>query len=246
MKIRTSLIPLAVASVTALAANQASAVNYAGNGNSGFGGAIGLGSLTLSDDGTTINGTFTKGSGNFSDVLVLYIDSGVGGFSSTAGFSDNGDGLRTAISGYNGSDRSLMTFVSGFLPDYAIALGPSSDSFGGLWKLADGGANSLNYVDTVNLSPTGTSSSGTYTFSLSLASIGVTAGNSFALFGTYVSNSGYRSTEAIAGDDSGTEGWNPFSQTSFGTYTTTPIPEPSTLAFLGLGGLAFLAIRRRK
>ena len=246
MKIRTSLLPLAFASVAALAATQASAATYAGNGNTGFGGPIGLGSLSLTDDGTTLTGTFTKGTGSFSDVLVLYIDSGAGGFSSTSGFADTGDGLRKAISGYDGSNRSLMTFATGFLPDYAIALGPASDNFGGLWQLADGGANSLNFVSSVSLSPTGTSSSPTYTFSLSLASIGVTPGNAFELFGTYISNSGYRSTEAIVGDDTGVQGWNPFSQTSFGTYTTTPIPEPSAIAFLGLGGLAFVAFRRRK
>ena len=104
MKIRTSLLPLAFASVAALAATQASAATYAGNGNTGFGGPIGLGSLSLTDDGTTLTGTFTKGTGSFSDVLVLYIDSGAGGFSSTSGFADTGDGLRKAISGYDGSN----------------------------------------------------------------------------------------------------------------------------------------------
>src|SRR5881275_2250537 len=115
------------------------AATYSGNGNSGFGGPIGLGSLTLTDNGTTVFGTVNKGPNGFNDVLVLYIDSQAGGFSDTSTLGDNGDGLRKAISGFDGGNRSLMTFASGFNPDYAIALGPQSDSFGGLWQLTTGG-----------------------------------------------------------------------------------------------------------
>src|SRR5438128_1099948 len=133
------------------------AATYSGNGNSGFGGPIGLGSLTLTDNGTTVSGTVNKGPNGFNDVLVIYLDSQGGGFSDTSGFGDNGDGLRKAISGFDGGNRSLLTF-SGMLPDYAIALGPSSDSFGGLWQLANGGANSLNFISSVNLNPVGNNS----------------------------------------------------------------------------------------
>src|SRR5437667_11781021 len=140
------------------------AATYSGNGNSGFGGPIGLGSLTLTDNGTTVSGTVNKGPGGFNDVLVIYIDSVAGGFSDTSGFADGADGLRKAISGFDGGgNRSLLTF-SGMLPDYAIALGPASDNFGGLWQLANGGANSLNFVSSVNLNPTGVNNSPTYTF----------------------------------------------------------------------------------
>ena len=45
------------------------AATYSGNGNTGFGGPIGLGSLTLSDNGTTISGTLTKGPNGFNDAL---------------------------------------------------------------------------------------------------------------------------------------------------------------------------------
>src|SRR6476646_9045193 len=110
------------------------AATYSGNENSGFGGPIGLGSLTLTDNGTTVSGTVNKGPNGFNDVLVLYINSTPGGFADTSGFADGADGLRKAISGFDGAaNRSLMTFAGGFSPDYAIALGPSSDNFGGLW-----------------------------------------------------------------------------------------------------------------
>src|SRR6185436_1847519 len=93
------------------------AATYSGNGNSGFGGPIGLGSLTLTDNGTTISGTVNKGLNGFNDVLVLYIDSQAGGFADTSGFADGADGLRKAISGFDGgANRSLLTFSGGFQP----------------------------------------------------------------------------------------------------------------------------------
>jgi hypothetical protein len=214
---------------------------YPGNGATGFGGPIGLGSLNLTDNGTTVSGTVNKGVNGFNDVLVLYIDSQAGGFSDTSGFGDGADGLRKAISGFDGgANRSLMTFASGFNPDYAIALGPASDSFGGLWQLANGGANSLNFISSVNLSPLN-NSSGSYTFSFNLSQIG--SPGSFRLFGTYISNTGYRSDEALPGNDTGTQGWNPFTQTAFVTYT---VPEPSIAGLLLLGMGAKFGIRRRK
>jgi hypothetical protein len=196
---------------------------YAGNGDTGFGGPIGGGSLTLTDNGTTLSGTVTKGPNGFNDALVLYLQTGAGGFADTSGFNDAGDGLRRAISGIDGGgNRSLLTFTGGFKPNYAIALGPADDNFGGLWSLANGGNNSLPFVTSVNLSPTGTNSAATYSFSVALSSLGL-AGNgagTMGLLGTYISNSGFRSTEAVAGNVSGTQGWNPFVQTAGATYTT--------------------------
>jgi hypothetical protein len=226
----------------------ASATTYSGNGNTGFGGPVGQGSLTLTDDGTTISGTFTMGPNTFNNSLVLYIDSVSGGFSDTSGFGDAADGLRRSISGFDGgANRSTLTFASGFSPDYAIALGPLNANFGGLWQLASGGANSLNFISSVGLSPTGTGTSPTYTFSFNVSQIGLSpnSGASFQILGTYISDTGFRSTEFIAGDGSGTQGWNPFTQTSFGTYTI--VPEPSSIALAGLSGFAaLLAIRRKK
>src|SRR6476620_6658547 len=166
----------------AFSATSILASTYSGNGNSGFGGPIGLGSLTLTDNGTTISGTVNKGPNGFNDVLVLYVDSTGGGFGDTSGFADGADGLRKAISGFDGgANRSLLTF-KGMAPDYAIALGPASDNFGGLWQLANGGANSLNFISSVNLNPTGNNNSSTYTFSFNASQIGLTP-NSSATFG---------------------------------------------------------------
>ena len=50
------------------------AMMYSGNGDTTGGGAVGTGSLTLTDNGTTLFGTFTRGGGTFTEVLVIFID----------------------------------------------------------------------------------------------------------------------------------------------------------------------------
>ncbi len=156
--------------------NGARGALYNGNGNTSFGGAVGTGSLTLTDNGTTVSGTFTKGSGSFSDNLVIYIDSRSGGFSTTSGFTDYGSLLRKAVSGADGvNTRQLADFASGFTADYAIALRPFKPADpGSLFQLVNNGTFTL--LGSVNVSPTGTSSSSTYTFSFNLSDIGVAGG----------------------------------------------------------------------
>ncbi len=88
---------------------------YFGNGNSGFGGPNGLGSLYLTDNGRPVSGQVNKGPNGFNDVLVIYIDTGSGGFASTSGFADGSDGPRKAISGFDGGrNRTVPTFPTAF------------------------------------------------------------------------------------------------------------------------------------
>ena len=111
-------------------------VTYNGNGNTGFGDVMGNGNFSISDDGTEVTITFTKGPSDFNDALVIYIDSESGGFDNTSGFTDTGDELRQAISGYDGTDRSTVNFSAGFEADHVIAAKPTSPSnFGGLFSL---------------------------------------------------------------------------------------------------------------
>jgi hypothetical protein len=223
------------------------ATAFNGNGNSGFGGAIGGGSLTLSDNGSTVSGSLTRGGGQFNDALVIYIDSVSGGFANTSGFSDRADGLRRAISGFNNAgQRSTMNFDANFRPDFVIALGPSSDGFGGLWSLAAGGNNSLGFLNSVNLTPLNNTATN-YSFSFDLATIGLTPGNgqSFKLFATYISNTAFRSNEALAGNVTGNQGFNPFTQNGFGTYATQKVPESSgVLGFCIVFGIGATVSKR--
>jgi hypothetical protein len=251
MKTKTTLAALTIAT---LAAGLASAqTTFNGNGSTGFNGAIGNAQLTLSDNGSTVSGSLTTGAGLGGNAFVLYLQSGTGGFSSTSGFNDNGDQLRSALSQYGGvGQQSILNFASGFAPNYAISLQPDSGiNFGGLWKLANGGANSQNFVSSINLSPTGSDAQGTYNFSFNLADLSLTpgAGQSFELFGMEVSTTGYSSPEALGGNVTGTSGWGGTqNQTSFSTYTTTAVPEPSAAALATLTSVAGLifALRRRK
>ena len=210
------------AGLIALCSFSARAINYAGNGNTSFGGAIGNGVVSLTDDGTNIYGNVTCGNGgNMYNVLVIYVDTGAGGgFSTTTNFSDANDGNRIAISGYSSQGRSVMTFTNGFAPQFAIALGPGATSYGGIWKLANGGNNSLPFVDSVNLTPL--QNQGPFTFHFPASDLGLTNNvpATIKIFGTYISNSGYRSQEAVAGNDYSAfgSGWNPFVQTAFASY----------------------------
>lgn len=239
---------LLLVAATAMIVSPASAqVTFDGNGSTSFNGAIGLGSLTLSDDGTTVSGSLTTSAGLTGNAFVLYLETAPGGFSTTAGFSDDGDQLRTAISQYNGSNRSILDFSPGFAPNYAIALQPGSGiNYGGLWQLANGGANSLNAITSIGLTPTGSDAQGTYTFSFNLSSIGLTpdAGQSFELFGQQVSTTGFSSAEAIGGTLTGSLGYGGTqTETSFSTYLT--VPEPSTMV-LGAVGMGLLLLLRRR
>src|SRR6266550_2151175 len=169
MKTRpTPFIRLNILSIgMALLVAKASAALYYGNGNESFGGAVGNGSLTLTDNGTTISGTFTRGvSDTFNDNLVIFIDSQASGFTDTSTFNDAADELRRSISGFDGgANRSTATFTaSGFAADYAIAFGVNGPNFGGLWALASGNNNSLGFITSVNLNPNNNISASSYTF----------------------------------------------------------------------------------
>lgn len=249
---RTSLAAIAAVAIGMLAgsASAATIFNASGNGQSGFGGVLGTGQIAIDNDATgALNFTFTKGTGgNLNDAVVIYLASGTAqGFSSTANFSGTADGLRRAISGYDGSTRSTLNF-SGMSPNYAIAF---DQNFGGLWQLAEGGSNSLPFSRSVGLTPTGTATSATYSFSLNVSDIGLTAnsGQSFRFFATYLNPSNvFRSNEAFGDGFGASNPGAPSSVTMTNSLAVVTVPEPAMapLVVFGLVVPAVVSYRRMK
>lgn len=162
-----------------------------GNGNLGFGGPVGQGSLHLDSDaaGRLTLGFVRGAGGNLNDTLVIYIDSVAGGEASTATFNDQADASRITISGVSGMNRATLVFPTGFRPDYAIAYDPDFGAF--LFRLAAGG--SLPFVAMV--AGASSVSAANAVFDLTLSQLGVASGARISLLGTYLSNTAFRSDE---------------------------------------------------
>lgn len=219
---------------------------YNGNGNSGFGSPIGDSSMSFSDDGTTITINFTKGSGDFNDTMVMYIDNGSGGRNVINGdVNDTADSNRRAISNTGSGD---LTFPAGFEATHAIAI---NTTFGGLWSIPNSGSvgdNGLGYIDAVG-SPAAASST-SFSFSFDWSEIGLTSSDNFPFVVTYGNpNDGgsnmFSSDEGYGTIASGNPGLNAFSITSVSFYPSgslgisnfesnfglTTYPNPTSTSF---------------
>ena len=108
-----------------------------------------------------------------------------------------------------------------------------------------GGPNSLNFLPRANPALT-RSDAATQVFAFDLSQMGLNSDSdaTFQLFGTDSSNLAFNSSEAAAGNEVGNQGWTPFLQTTFGSYTV--VPEPSTMPLLGLAALSCLIYFRAK
>ncbi len=201
---------------------------YPGNGKTGFGGPIGLGTLEITNSADSIIFKLVRGTGSVNDALVIYFDSKAGGFSTTALFDDQTDFLTKAIGGYDntigpGTGRSVFNFSSTFKPDFALAFRPGLN--GKLVALKD--ANSFTLLETPLLSNNGAAS--TYTIKIKASDIGLSGCIAFKFIATYISTTAYRSEEAIGDPMTGfVQGWNPY------TSTTPPLNYLSCAAPSGL------------
>jgi hypothetical protein len=226
----------------------ASAAVYSGNGATGFGGPLGNGNLSITDDGTNVTFTLNNAGGFGGNDVVVYIDSVSGGFADTSQFMDNGDGGRESISGYNSGNPSqtIATFPSGFGADYALEF--ENDTYDGLFGLVAGGNNSLNYITGNGPSTVG----GPYVVTFPLSDIGVSAGGSFNFVASLISTTAYRSNETIGASvtvpdspgsapNAGFNGTTVFASAE--TYTAS-VPEPASVGLLG-GAMMLMAARRR-
>jgi hypothetical protein len=241
---------------------------YSGNGATGFDGAVGNGSLSLTDSGGMLNVAFTPGAGDaFNDGLVIYIDSSPGApdlnpgdtpgyYNSNATLQDNGGfGAQTeATATYaanpndsNANTKVGLTFPTGFYADYALVIANNGMNVFELpSQNTPAGNGSLIIVGSFISNATSP-----YGGTIPLSEIGVTPGNSFDLLGNYIANSAYGSNETIgtsvtvpSGTSSPNAGFNgSVTWSTFGVYTTT-VPEPASMGLVG--GVSMLLVARRR
>ena len=215
------------------------------NGNQvvspGFDGIVGNGSVTFTDNGTTIAGKFTRGGADtdvFNWSLVIFIDSVSGqGFGSNASISDKSSYAQRSISGVNyaGTQKSTVVFASGFAADYALVLN-AYRPISALYKINND--SSLLLVRTLpdySANP----SARDYSFNMDWSEIGVTgSGGSFKFESTYITTDGSRSLESFE-TINGTVGYGTDTFDNYHVYPS-PVPEPTHIALGVFGGVAGL------
>ena len=242
-------------------ATGAHATTYSGNGGTGFNGAVGTGSLSVTNDSAgdfvfafTLGTQQTNLSGND---IVVYIDNNQGGGigTSTAGLTDTGDGGREAASGYDGTDRSTLSFGNFLNPQFALDISVNNAN---VYGLVNNGSFSFNggqplggtSQDGVTFTSTTANGSTVLTETVPAGALNLTpnAAASLRLLAIQVSETGYSSNEATVGITGGPQGYGN-TQTIAGvntfTVATAGVPEPSTWAWLLLG-VGALAISQRR
>ena len=210
-------------------------VTYNGNGNTGFGNPVGTSTLDITHTGTTISGTFTKGSSDLNDIIVIYISNGTSGRTSI-NFNDNdqSDDLRRAVTNAFGQ---AINFPAGFEATHAIAIKvnesalfnfPSSGDIG-----TGSGNNELIFIDFVGNPTSNTQVS--FTFSFDWAEIGLTSADDFGFIVTYGDGSGGTNNDAMFSSDEGYGNGIPTPNPGFNGWSyTTYFDYPSG----DVGGLA--------
>lgn len=202
---------------------------YGGNGGSGFGGVIGPGSLTLTDDGITVSGSIvtpnpiSSTDGTLRNALVFYFEtSSSPSFSDTSSFTDIGDDLRKATSGTSivGTETSVITFPTGFTATHAIALSGLDINYCSIYRLQAGGTHTF-------VGPCGVSlNASPYLFSFNLADLGLTpmSGVVIRFVSTYLNAyNSFRSNELFGLQTFGSNvGQNPVTLTDILLYATAP------------------------
>jgi hypothetical protein len=224
---------------------------YAGNGETGFGGAVGTGSLSLTNDSTNLYFAFTRGSGTFDSALVFYFDTDPGGATQLLTSGDRGTPFGGERAVRNEFGSGITAFPSGFSANYAHAL--RANDFSSVYSISGSNTNPA-FVSNVSVTGFTSTTSATYTWSIPLSTLGLADGDTFTFVTTYLypydgggSDASNRSNEQFGANDFGSS--NPgFGDVTFTTALSyTLVPEPSTwlAAALTIGAIAYTALSRR-
>jgi hypothetical protein len=225
--------------LSSLSYGQIKSTTYPGNGNAGFGGAIGQGSLVISDKGDSVSFTLRRGPGLLDSIVVFYVDfSSFVGIDSTSEITPQSDIYSQAVAGHSadGTKNAPLGFkkLADFRPDAAVVFnkdGGKAYTFGyPLFPFQDAGP--------INITPTGTNSSPTYTQTVSKAELGLSGDITFKFIGTYIGNNLSRSNEGFGtsfagftriGDNTTYRSYNPYSVDSYFTFSTATATLPVVL-----------------
>ncbi len=244
-----------VLAALALAALPAKAATYTGTGSAlgGGGNGEGISSVVVNNTASTITFTINSSAAQSAFVqyyvLMQYVGQGASG--STALFNSAG-----ALNSW-GPSLGISTGMNAFAATFNT--GASGETYsGGIW--------SNNQSVSYDAGGTGSTFN---TFTLSLSSLGLSAGTSFyfdvvSSYPNAAGQSAYGALDSIGGFPAETDGsFHQFtpgqnaydaatdaSGTKFGTaasmYTVVAVPEPATLALLSGGAILLLAGRRNR
>lgn len=215
------------------------------------------------NDGTNLSAVVTGNLETNFNKLVIFIDSKAGGFNTITNTNASSDDFGF-VNGTAG-----LTFDAGFEADYVLWIrGNATDSFLTLAELGAGGdlitgqfatgtlrssggfSAILDNSNVAGVTGSGGSGAGVLTgfeFSMDLSTLGATGSSAIKLAG-FVTGGNFMSNQVIGGVSGGNLG--DLTSVNFSSIggdqfvEVAPVPEPGTLAVLGLGLLA--ARRRRK
>ncbi len=237
-------------------ATTAHATTYTGNGNTGFNGAVGNGTLSVTNNASGgFVFAFTLGGGQANlggNDLEIYIDNGKGGGigTSTASLTDTADGGRQAASGYNGTNRSTLSFGTLLSPQFALDLSINNAN---VYTLVNNGSFTFNGGQTigntgqggVTYAVTTVGANTVLTETVPAADLGLTAnsGATLKLFALQVSETGFSSNEATVAV-TGNSGYGNTQTISAVNSFASAVPEPGTWATLASGIGILVAVQR--
>ena len=215
----------------------AQTMNYPGNGKNGFGGAIGLGTISITEAADSVKFRLNRGAGLFDSLVVFYIDepTTTSGISSTANISYSGtvDKYSVAASGrFSATQQSVLNFPATFKPDMAVVFDKNGGKIFFLVNFL--GTAIMQEQGIFQVTPSGSNNSPVYTATTAKTQFGLTPTDSlnFNFMGNYIGQTASRSNEAVGDPFTGylrVDGYNPYTVQSFFRFSSALAVLPVTL-----------------